>query len=200
MIDVESTRYWLAKPLRSRCILACLPSLSWVWISASTTGRRSSMGIFGNENVPSVSIGNLVASRWALLAIVCTIMNVYWCVSWPLSNLYHPLPCYFNIWPSRCHICNVVPSAHNYVCHFEVEQPMSSCLADFPYVAHALHNLAPTFCKRMWMGSYNHWCAKPTQLFGTWSFGWIMSTGVQITWQSFSLHVGSTKSFRSTLL
>lgn len=73
--------------------------------------------------------------------------------------------------PAGAIICNVVPSAHNYVCHFEVEQPMSSCLADFLYVAHALHNLAPTFCKRMWMGSYNHWCAKPTQLYGTWSFG-----------------------------
>lgn len=54
----------------------------------------------------------------------------------------------------------------------KVEQPQSSCLRDVPYIAHILTNMAPCFMKRIWMGSYGHWCPKPTQLFGTWYLDW----------------------------
>lgn len=50
----------------------------------------------------------------------------------------------------------------------EVEQPGSSCLKDCPYISHILCNMGAAFCKRMWMGRYQHWAAKPTQLFGSW--------------------------------
>ena len=57
----------------------------------------------------------------------------------------------------------------------EVEQPSSSCLPQCPYVAHVMTNMAPTWYLRTWMGAFNHWCSKPTALFGSWclilSFG-----------------------------
>ena len=57
----------------------------------------------------------------------------------------------------------------------EVEEPQSSCLRDCPYVSHVLLNLGPpAFFRRMWMATFGHWCAKPTQLFGTWHFSWTL--------------------------
>ena len=57
--------------------------LSWIWISSSTTRRNAdSWGIFGDEDVECVCLGNQVAARWALLALVCTIMNIFWVVHW----------------------------------------------------------------------------------------------------------------------
>lgn len=55
--------------------------LRWVWISSATTKRRSSMGIFGDETVEAVAQGNLVAARFALLALVCTVFNIFWCAA-----------------------------------------------------------------------------------------------------------------------
>ena len=58
--------------------------LSWIWISSSTTRRNAdNWGIFGNEDVECVRLGNQVAARWALLALVCTIMNIFWVVPEP---------------------------------------------------------------------------------------------------------------------
>ena len=55
--------------------------LSWIWISSSTTRRNAdNWGIFGDEDVECVRLGNQVAARWALLALVCTIMNIFWVV------------------------------------------------------------------------------------------------------------------------
>ena len=65
--------------------------LSWIWISSSTTKRNAdNWGIFGDEDVECVRLGNQMAARWALLALVCTIMNIFWVVPEPqredLSN------------------------------------------------------------------------------------------------------------------
>ena len=58
--------------------------LSWIWISSSTTRRNAdNWGIFGDEDVECVRLGNQVAARWALLALVCTIMNIFWVVPVP---------------------------------------------------------------------------------------------------------------------
>lgn len=39
------------------------------------------MGIFGDEEVPAVAQGNLVAARFGLLALVCTDFKVFWAVA-----------------------------------------------------------------------------------------------------------------------
>ena len=58
--------------------------LSRIWISSSTTRRNAdNWGIFGDEDVECVRLGNQVAARWALLALVCTIMNIFWVVPVP---------------------------------------------------------------------------------------------------------------------
>ena len=51
----------------------------------------------------------------------------------------------------------------------QVEQPGSSCLKDCPYISHVLASMGPHFFRRMWMGNYGHWAAKPSQLWGSWS-------------------------------
>ena len=51
----------------------------------------------------------------------------------------------------------------------EVEQPMSSLLPQCPYMAHVLTNMMPAFFQRTWLGAFQHWCCKPTQLYGSWT-------------------------------
>ncbi|CAL1126026.1 unnamed protein product [Cladocopium goreaui] len=105
------------------------PCASWVWISASTTKRRSrEHGIFGDEGLEGVRVANCLAARFALLAMVAIVNGVWW----------------------------------------SVEQPSSSCLPKCPYVAHVMTNMAPTWYLRTWMGAFNHFCSKPTALFGSW--------------------------------
>ena len=53
----------------------------------------------------------------------------------------------------------------------EVEQPSSSLLPECPYMAHIMTNMMPAFSCRTWLGAFQHWCAKPTLLFGWWWFG-----------------------------
>lgn len=48
------------------------------------------------------------------------------------------------------------------------EQPGSSCLKDCPYMSHVLTCMGPNFMQRMWMGNFDHWAAKPSQLWGSW--------------------------------
>ncbi|CAL1137169.1 unnamed protein product [Cladocopium goreaui] len=104
------------------------PCSSWIWISAHSTKRRSSLGVMGDEEVPSVALANCLAARFALLAMVCVVRGLFWCV----------------------------------------EQPMSSLLPQCPYMAHVLTNMMPAFFQRTWLGAFQHWCCKPTQLFGSW--------------------------------
>ncbi|CAL1171061.1 unnamed protein product, partial [Cladocopium goreaui] len=104
------------------------PCSSWIWISAHTTKRRSSMGVMGDESVPSVAIANCLAARFALIAMVAVIQGLWWCV----------------------------------------EQPSSSLLPECPYMAHIMTNMMPAFSCRTWLGAFQHWCAKPTLLFGSW--------------------------------
>lgn len=49
-----------------------------------------------------------------------------------------------------------------------VEQPSSSLLPECPYMAHIMTNMMPAFSCRTWLGAFQHWCAKPTLLFGWW--------------------------------
>ena len=53
----------------------------------------------------------------------------------------------------------------------KVEQPSSSCLRQSPYMSHVLINMMPAFRASTYMGAYNHFCAKPTQFFGSWCHG-----------------------------
>ena len=53
----------------------------------------------------------------------------------------------------------------------KVEQPSSSLLPQCPYMAHVMTNMMPAFACRTWLGAFQHWCAKPTLLFGSWWFG-----------------------------
>eukprot|EP00435_Cladocopium_sp_Y103_P011891 s3618_g3.t1 len=104
------------------------PCSSWVWISDHSTKRRSSLGVMGDEEVPSVALTNCLAARFALLAMIAVIRGLFWCV----------------------------------------EQPMSSLLPQCPYMAHVLTNMMPAFIQRTWLGAFQHWCCKPTQLFESW--------------------------------
>ena len=58
------------------------PAIRWIWISAHSTKRRSSLGVMGDEEVPSVALANCLAARFALLAMVCVVRGLFWCVPW----------------------------------------------------------------------------------------------------------------------
>ena len=57
-------------------------SLRWIWISAHSTKRRSSLGVMGDETLSGVQVANMIAARFALLAMVAVIRGCYWCVAW----------------------------------------------------------------------------------------------------------------------
>lgn len=54
--------------------------LSWVWISWWSTGRRSN--IEGNGAKCTLQ-ANMLVARFAILALVCTALNIYWAVPRP---------------------------------------------------------------------------------------------------------------------
>ena len=184
---------WEYKLLTYQSRKSLLPS--WIWISSSTTRRNADKwGIFGDEHVECVRLGNQVAARWALLALVCTIMNIFWVVPEPhrenlsegiYNQLYDVINLFFILLDPTAGVFPRVVSRSMGVLQnglllkrladsLEVEQPQSSCLRDCPYVSHVLLNLGPpAFFRRMWMATFGHWCPKPTQLFGTWHFSCI---------------------------
>ncbi|CAL1127789.1 unnamed protein product [Cladocopium goreaui] len=63
------------------------------------------------------------------------------------------------------------------------EQPGTSCLKDCPYISHVLTSMGPHFFRRMWMGNFDHWASKPSQLWGSWpdveSFSTRLSRAIQ---------------------
>ena len=50
-------------------------------MSSSVTKRSTDMGIFGDESVRCVVEGNLIAARFALLAMVAAVRGVWWCAT-----------------------------------------------------------------------------------------------------------------------
>ncbi|CAK9007833.1 WD_REPEATS_REGION domain-containing protein, partial [Durusdinium trenchii] len=74
--------YWLGVPCNS-----------WVWIASSTTKRHSSeFGILGDDRIPSVSMGNCISARCALLIMVAIVRGIYWCAEQPGSSVLKDSP------------------------------------------------------------------------------------------------------------
>lgn len=48
-------------------------------MSSGTTQRH--LGLYGNEDIPAVRTGNICAARFALLAMVCAVLGIFWCES-----------------------------------------------------------------------------------------------------------------------
>ena len=82
-----------------------------------------------------------------------------------ISNCLMPC-CRNNIFVKRYDISNIAQGTPPPLS--QAEQPSSSVLRQCPYLCHILTTMGPNFSKRMWMGSFDHWCAKPSQLFGSW--------------------------------
>ncbi len=52
-------------------------------MASSTTKRTSlSYGIMGDDTIPAVEQGNMIAARVALLCMVAVVRGVFWCELW----------------------------------------------------------------------------------------------------------------------
>lgn len=62
-------------------------SLRWIWISRSGS-KRSTDNILGDEGREFVALGNLLAARFALLALLALVMGCFWLVTWLMCACY----------------------------------------------------------------------------------------------------------------
>lgn len=83
-----------------------LPCSMHVWMSRGTSkkSRSNPRGVLKNGGYAAecVRLANLIAARYALLALICLARAVYWITEQPASSVAHHLPYIkFALYPAR---------------------------------------------------------------------------------------------------